>query len=86
MMDLIATNQPFHSRERTEQRLRDEIARLKTEVASLRREMGKAWRGLQTASPWSESNDMLWGDEMLCGIHLLLARAQRAESERNSDA
>lgn len=32
MSDLLAPNMPFHSRERTEQRLRDEIERLRAEA------------------------------------------------------
>jgi hypothetical protein len=47
MIDLLAPNMPFHSRERTEQRLRDEIERLRAEVATLRDQLATERDGLR---------------------------------------
>lgn len=42
--------------------------------------MAVVYRHLQKRSPWTESNDMPWEDEMICGIDILFQRA--TESER----
>lgn len=65
-----------------------EVERLRAEVAEARRvnlladtEETAVWNYLQRVSPWSESNDMLWSDEIITGIDLLIQRATEAEAE-----
>lgn len=65
-----------------------EIAGLGAENAELKRlhllmdsEETAVWNYLQKVSPWSESNDMLWSDEIITGIDGLIQRAEAAESE-----
>jgi len=48
---------------------------------SLRMMTSAVWNYLQKVSPWTVSNDMQWGDEIITGIDLLLQRAKEAEIE-----
>lgn len=45
--------------------------------------MNAVYDELQRVAPWSESNDMDWADEMICGIGLLVQDKQAAERERD---
>lgn len=50
------------------------------ELARCARQMSAVWKGVQAVSPWSESNDMEWADEVLTGVHLLVqAKAEWIE-------
>lgn len=43
------------------------------------KEQVAVWNYLQRVSPWLESNDMLWSDEIITGIDGLIQRAEAAE-------
>lgn len=49
------------------------IAEQDAEIAHMRTQQAAVWRYLQSVSPWSESNDMDWADEIICGIDGLRA-------------
>ncbi|HZF98298.1 MAG TPA: hypothetical protein VEY92_08660 [Pseudoxanthomonas sp.] len=49
-------------------------------AASAESKFHAVYAHLWKVAPWSESNDMDWSDEMICGIDLLLHRAEAAEA------
>jgi len=62
-------------------RCAERIRTLEDKLDKTHAEMSVVWDYLQEASPWSESNDMGWADEIISGIGLLeqkLAAAQEA--------
>lgn len=51
--------------------LRNDLAKVIRERDYCQQEMQAVWTYLQSVSPWSESNDMDWSDEIICGIDIL---------------
>ena len=55
-------------------------AQLADEDEKYRAEGEKAiWDAVQELSPWTESNDMEWADEILCGLAGVKQRVEEAE-------
>jgi hypothetical protein len=52
------------------------IADLEFNDRHARSNMQAVWDYLKRVSPWAESNDMDWADEIICGISLLQERAE----------
>lgn len=42
------------------------------------------WDAVQALSPWCESSDMEWCDEILCGLHGVRQRIEHLERERDA--
>lgn len=55
-----------------------------TEIVRLRAEMRAVWDHVQAISPWSESNDMRWSDEISCGLRALETQIADLQEERDS--
>jgi hypothetical protein len=71
-----------------EEELRAEVAEATRNWHECGRQMDAFADALQKVSPWSESNDMLWIDEVGTGLHFLVERATAAEAraERLAEA
>jgi hypothetical protein len=59
---------------------RDQLLAALERAASAESKFHAVYAYLWKVAPWSESNDMDWADEMICGIDLLLQRAETAEA------
>jgi hypothetical protein len=59
---------------------RDQLLAALERAASAESEFHAVYAYLWKVAPWSESNEMDWADEMICGIDLLLQRAETAEA------
>lgn len=57
------------------------VAELRAEVERQSEQMEIVYRYLQKVAPWSESNDMLWCDEVVCGIDSLMQRIAELEAD-----
>lgn len=63
------------------------IAEQDAEIAHMRTQQAAVWRYLQSVSPWSESNDMDWADEIICGIDgLRIINAEAAVTDARVEA
>lgn len=60
--------------------LRTRVKELEEDKAYRSREMGVVWAMVQAISPWRESNDMNWSDEISCGLRALEERLAANES------
>lgn len=54
----------------------DEAESLRAGGAVTKHFREQLWKGLQAVAPWSESNDMDWEDEILCGLQLAIQAKQ----------
>lgn len=57
------------------------IAEKEKQIEEYADSCGALWAFVQKISPWSESNDMPWEDEVGTGIGFLLQRAEEAEAK-----
>lgn len=64
--------------------LRDKLDSLQKQIHRRANAMNEVYAELQRVAPWSESNDMDWADEMICGINLFVQDKQTAERERDT--